>query len=778
MRPEDDLESLSLSEIEQTAERLYGLRGAVTALPGYAEANYLVRDPESPSILKAGGVTRNLESWDLQQAVLEYLYQAARSLPCPRLRLSRSGKARETLTAPDGRERFVRVLSYLPGTPWARLGRAASPLLLGQAGSLFGKLDNALEGFRDTRAFSPDLDWNLENTLRCEVWLDCLASDEEVERVARVLRRFRVVSPMLKTLRRGWIHGDGNDHNVLVDPRDDSVVGVIDFGDVHESATICDLAILCAYLLLNTTDPLTAACHVVAGYHRERALTPDECQALFPLIQARLAISVCQSARQRAFGRTDDYFSVSEKAAWESLTQLEAFCPTEAEERFRKTCGFDVDSTRRSTESIRADRERFLNPSLSLSYRRPLHIVSGSGTHLQASSGQSYLDMVNNVCHVGHSHPQVVRALEQQAKKLNTNTRYLHENLTRYAHRIVSLLPEPLSVCYFVCSGSEANDLALRLARAHTGRDGVVVVEGAYHGNLSSLIDISPYKYNGPGGRGRAAHVSEVPMPDSYRGIYRGPSPNLGTRYAEHVKSALEGTGAQPGAFFCESALGVGGQIILPDGYLASAYDWVHSVGGVCVADEVQVGFGRIGSHFWTFETQGVVPDIVTMGKPIGNGHPMAAVVTTPEIADSFNDGMEYFNTFGGNPVSCAVGLAVLDVIEQEGLQAAALRVGTELLKGLKALQRDHALIGDVRGRGLFVGIELVRDRQTLEPARAQAAAIAEELRDRRILISVDGPLHNVLKIKPPLSFSSRDAERFLNEFAEVLDGRDWAAES
>jgi 4-aminobutyrate aminotransferase-like enzyme len=327
-------------------------------------------------------------------------------------------------------------------------------------------------------------------------------------------------------------------------------------------------------------------------------------------------------------------------------------------------------------------------------------------------------------------------------------------------------------VCFFVCSGSEANELALRLARTHTGREDVVVVDHAYHGNTTSLVSLSPYKFNGPGGQGAPPWVHTVPLPDPYRGPHRGRDPATGKRYAAYVRDAIADAGAngrQVAAFFAEAIVSGGGHIEPPPGYLADAYRYARAAGVVCVADEVQVGFGRVGTDFWAFETQGVVPDIVTMGKPIGNGHPLGAVVTTPEIAASFANGMEYFNTFGGNPVSCYAGLAVLDVLESEGLQERARETGAELLAGLRGLMDRHTLIGDVRGRGLVLGIELVRDRATLEPASRHAAYIVERMRERGILLSTEGPLHTVIKMKPPLAFTGADARRLITELDETL---------
>ena len=420
----------------------------------------------------------------------------------------------------------------------------------------------------------------------------------------------------------------------------------------------------------------------------------------------------------------------------------------------------------------RAARRRLLGRNLSLSYRRPLKIVRGFGQYLYDESGRAYLDAYNNVPLVGHSHPRVVRAAQEQLSLLNTNTRYLHDTILRYAERLTRLLPEPLRVCYFVTSGSEANELALRLARARTGREDVIVLEHAYHGHTTTLVDVSPYKFDGPGGRGRKEWVHVAPLPDTYRGPYRRDDPQAGPKYARHVGALaerLQAEGRGLAAFLAETLPSVAGQIVLPPGYLAEAYRHVRAAGGLCIADEVQTGFGRLGTHFWGFEGQGVVPDVVVLGKPIGNGFPLGAVVTTREIADAFDNGMEFFSTFGGNPVSCAAGLAVLDVVEEERLQERALRVGGRLLEGLQGLSQRHPLVGDVRGSGLFLGVELVRDRASLEPAPEEATYVVNRLRERGVLTGTDGPHHNVLKLRPPLVFSDEDAGLLLATLDEVL---------
>jgi 4-aminobutyrate aminotransferase-like enzyme len=421
-------------------------------------------------------------------------------------------------------------------------------------------------------------------------------------------------------------------------------------------------------------------------------------------------------------------------------------------------------------EEILTSRREVIGYNLSVSYRRPLTVVRGQGQYLFDEDGRRYLDVYNNVPHVGHNHPSVVRAAQRQTAVLNTNTRYLHENLVRYARRLTATLPAPLRVCTFVCSGSEATELAIRLARAHTGGRDLIVSEGAYHGHTTTLIDVSPYKAEGPGGSGLPDWVHKAPLPDVYRGKYRSEDAEAGLKYArelEPIVARLRSERRALSGFIIESVPSVGGQVLLPDGYLREAYRIVRNAGGVCIADEVQTGFGRLGSCFWAFERQGVVPDIVAMGKPMGNGHPMGAVVTTPEIAASFDNGMEYFATFGGNPVSCAVGMAVLDVIENEGLQRHAMEVGGRLIAGLKRLQTKHEIIGDVRGLGLMLGVELVSNRATRAPAPEQAAYVCDRLRDRGILIGTDGLDHNVLKIRGPMVIAASDADFFI----EMLDG-------
>jgi 4-aminobutyrate aminotransferase-like enzyme/Ser/Thr protein kinase RdoA (MazF antagonist) len=413
-------------------------------------------------------------------------------------------------------------------------------------------------------------------------------------------------------------------------------------------------------------------------------------------------------------------------------------------------------------------RRALVGGNVSIAYRDPVRVVRGWQQYLYDDEGRRYLDAYNNVPHVGHCHPRVTEAASAQMRVLNTNTRYLNDTLVEYAERLSATLPDPLTVCMFVNSASEANELALRMARAYTGHRDMLVLEAAYHGNTTSLIDISPYKHAGPGGAGAPDWVHVTPLPDDYRGAFKRDDPDAGMKYAAQVAGTI---GDQRLAgFIAETCPSVGGQLMLPPGYLGRVYELVRVAGGVCIADEVQTGLGRMGTHFWAFEAHGVTPDIVVMGKPLGNGHPMAAVVTTRAIADAFDNGMEFFSTFGGNNVSCAVGLAVLDVLRDERLQAHALNVGERMLSGLRSLMERHEIIGDVRGSGFFLGVELVRDRHSLEPAGTEASLVANRMRELGILLGTDGPFHNVVKIRPPMPFDVRDADRLVESLDRALN--------
>ena len=756
--------SLKATIARQLAHDLFGLDGEVSALPSERDQNFLFHTSAGDRfVLKIANGQEARPFLEAQNAALAHV--AHRVSFCPTVVPARDGTLLSHITGPTGGIHFVRLLTWLPGVP---LGTVIdqSDGLLEDFGGAVAALDAALEDF-DHPAIHRLFHWDLARGIQL-VREQCPAIGDAGMRslVSGLLDRIVARdAPRFAGLRRAAVHNDPNDYNVLVTlpsdgehaPTGSQISGILDFGDMVHSYAIADLAIAIAYGVLGKADPLGAAVSIVRGYHRCRPIEDDEIASLFGLVLLRLCMSVSIAARQQAQRPGDDYLAISQGPIGQTLPLLAGLDPEAVEAAFRGARGKTIEETL-------AARRRVIGPNLSVSYRRPVKIVRGFMQHLFDQGGRKYLDAYNNVPHVGHSHPRVVQAATEQMLVLNTNTRYLHDKLAMFAERLIATLPQPLGVCYFVNSGSEANELALRLARACTRRRDVVVLDAAYHGNTTTLVDISPYKFNGPGGEGAPPWVHVLPLPDTYRGKFRRDDPRAGEKYAEFARHVRN-----PGAFIAESAPSVGGQLILPERYLASVYAIVRGAGGVCIADEVQTAYGRMGTHFYAFEAQGVVPDIVVLGKPIGNGYPLGAVVTTEEIAASFDNGMEFFSTFGGSTVSCAVGLAVLDVVQEERLQDHAQAVGVRLLDRLRGLMAGHPIVGDVRGSGLFLGVELVKNRETLEPATTEASEVSNRMRDRGILLGTEGPFANVLKIRPPMPFTHEDSDQLAQTLDEVL---------
>lgn len=1004
---------IAAADALRVARELYGIDASARSLPGEYDDNFHLFAPDSREfVLKIMHPAREDSFVDMQCRALAHLAQRIPHLVLPRVIPTREGQLFSCVKLEDGCNRLVWLLTFLPGCTLAEV-KPHSPGLLCSLGQLLGEMDTALLEFSHP-ATHRELKWDLSRSLWARKYLSDISDPQRRAVAEKFLGLFETqVAPRFFHLRRSVIYGDANDHNVLVSapwPQPRRAVSVIDFGDMHMGFTVGEPAVAAAYAILGKESPLAAASAILAAYHKVFPLNEDEIAAFYPLLCARLAVSVVNSAHRQSLVPGDPYVTVTEAAACTALERLASISPRLAHYTFRTACGLhalpraekirtwlaqnsssaapvipaklregncvvldlSVGSTFLSadpamaaeshmTEKIQAAaraanasvavgrynearavftsplfgsnsnppderrtihlgidlfadpgtpvsspldgtvqafadnessqdygpvvilkhstpdglefftlyghlsresilalrvggriargesfarigtaaenggwtphlhfqiildflglatdfpgvafasqrevftslspdpnlilgipercfpapapcleetlaaRKNLLGKNLSISYDRPLKIVRGWRQYLYDHTGRAYLDVYNNVPIAGHSHPRVTQAAAEQLALLNTNTRYLHDSVLRYAERLTALFPAPLKVCYFVNSGSEANELALRLARTHTGREDVLVLEHAYHGHTTTLIDISPYKFNGPGGRGQKPWVHVAPIADDYRGLYRHGEPDLGKRYAAHVAEIVEKCERQRqpiAAYIAETLPSVAGQIVFPPGYLAEAYRYVRAAGGVCIADEVQVGFGRLGTHFWGFETQGVIPDIVVLGKPIGNAFPLAAVVTRPEIATSFANGMEFFSTFGGNPVACVAGLAVLDVLRDENLQQNALEVGTRWVAQLRDLQAANPLMGDVRGSGLFLGIDLVTDRTSRAPATAQASYVVNRLRDRGILAGTDGPHHNVIKLRPPLIFSPSDAGLFTTALAEIL---------
>ncbi len=750
----------------------YQLTGSLQSLASYCDQNLLLQTDKQTFIVKIANSTESEIELNMQNAAMMHL--VSKDLPVPKVVENLQGQFITEISDSQQQGFYLRVLSYLPGHFYAQLKPgSANPALWTDLGQFMAKVALGLADFQHQGAFRY-FDWDLAHGYAiCQDKRQYL-NTEQRQLVDYFLASYKAqVLPLLAKLPRSVIHNDANDHNLLVDSTSTAskITGLIDFGDMVYSHTVNELAITASYAMLEQTDPLAALKNVVRGFYAHYELNQDEFEVLISLISLRLCCSVCNAAQAIQAQPKNDYLLVSNKAAWQLLAYLKQQNFFAISCQLKAACGIDPDPGKTKAE-ITAIRQKNLGKTLSLSFKEPLKIVRGQGAYLYDEQGNAYLDMVNNVCHVGHCHPKVVAAGQEQMAKLNTNTRFLHDNLVDYAEKLLATMPAPLSVCMFVNSGSEANELAFRLAKNYTGSRELLTVDGAYHGNTSACINASPYKFDGPGGEGTAEYVHKVLLPDPYRGKYQGNNQASATAYAQDIQRViveLAEQGRKPGMFICESLQGVAGQIIMPDGYLQAAYQYVRAAGGVCIADEVQVGFGRVGTHMWGFETQQVVPDIVTLGKPIGNGHPMAAVITTAAIADAFVTGMEYFNTFGGNPVSCAIGMAVLDVIEDENLRQNALTTGNYLQQQLTQLQHEFHIIGDVRGRGLFIGVELVLDRDSKAPATELTAALVEYMKQQRIILSTEGPYYNILKIKPPIVFSKQDADIFINALRHGL---------
>lgn len=994
----------SQAEAETLALEFYGIKASAALLASERDQNFVLRVAgEKRYVLKIANALEDQAFLEAQNAALEHLKDLS---ICPRVLGNKEGQVISRVSA-NNRTYLLRLLSFLPGTPLAQQTWVSEALIY-DLGKRLGNLDYLLQSF-DHPALHRDFHWDLAQAPKVIARYGELIQEAKLSEQLRLLtERFEsYAQPFVAELRKSIIHNDANDYNILVATKggtfQQSISGLIDYGDMIYSHTINDLAIAIAYAILAKPRPLETALPLIRGYHQENPLSETELKVLFPLIGLRLSASVAIAAQQQTQRPDDTYLAISQAPIRQTLPLLLELHPNFVEACFREACGFtalpktrllesylahcpvktllpaplyqqepllidlsiaspdlpydsriDKDSSepervfellqkqrrslgigryneprliytapefavedhpfseRRSVHlgldlfaeagtsvyaplegkvfavaanplpldyghvlilehqtdaaipfytlyghlkasvldlepgqavnagteiaqigdwhenggwpphlhfqvisdllSLGTDfpavfkasevalwqafclnpnlicrlpealtnyhahskektlelRKKRLGQNLSIGYQKPLKMLRGRAQYLFDETGRRYLDAYNNVPHVGHCHPRVVEAARQQLGILNTNTRYLYDGLAAYAEKLCATLGEPLNVCYFVNSGSEANELALRLSRAYTGCKDILVLEGAYHGHTTSLIDLSPYKHAGPGGEGAPDWVHSVPVADVYRGVYKANDPNAGQHYAEFVREKLSEL-ASRASFIAETCPSVGGQIIFPENYLLETYKHIRAAGGLCIADEVQTGYGRTGSHFYAFEAQKVVPDIVVLGKPIGNGHPIAALITTAAIAEAFNNGMEFFSTFGGNTVSCHIGMAVLDVVKEEGLQAHALNVGNYLLEHLRALKDRYPLIGDVRGSGLFLGVELVKDHENLTPATAEANFLVNRMREAGILLGTDGPLHNVLKIRPPMPFTKEDAQVLLVTLEKLL---------
>lgn len=725
----------------------------ISKMAGYENLNFRVTADEKKYVFK---IYKGGESFEFLQAVDEVLDQLTDQFP----------KSLPTLTGEkilivqlEGKEYYAQLLTFLEGTFMGDL--ESNETILHSLGSFLGKMNATLLSHRSPQIEARQHNWDNQNALMNEHLTTHIKDHSQRRLVAYFYLQYKeVVVPYQYQLRKAIIQGDANEWNTLV--QHGKVSGLIDFGDISYSYLINELAIALFYALFGKENPVESACQIIKAYHQELPLEEKELEVLYYLIAIRGVVSVCNSTFQATLQPDNQYITVSQKPAWELLEKWITINPIHAENEFRKACNYKIKNST-NVNNLLQERHQVMSKSLSLSYNVPIHFEKAALQYMYTADGNTYLDAYNNIKHVGHCHPKVVNAIQRQGATMNTNTRYVFENLTNYATLLLEKFPDKLNKIFFVNSGSAATDAALRMARVHTDKKAMLVMEEGYHGNTSAGIEVSHYKFSHHGGQGEPHDTFTIPLPTTH---LQNESLNQTQWKTNLLLSISNAKTVGLAGFIAEPILGCAGQVPLPDGYLKLAYELVREAGGVCIADEVQIGFGRTGK-FWGWEYHDVIPDIVILGKPMGNGHPIGAVVTTSEIANSFDNGMEFFSSFGGNPVSCAIGKSVLEIIEEENLIQNAMEVGNYFKQQLLLLQKKYPIIYDVRGEGLFLGIEFRRPNET----DSITPWIKEELKQRFILSSTDGPGNRTLKVKPPMIFSKKNVDEFIFNLNEILDG-------
>lgn len=737
------------------ARDLFGIEGAPRLLYGERDQNFHLAVPDGQDVLlKIVDPRETADVIDLQISALRHVTRIDPTLPVPRLIGSRGGADLVQVEAPDGTPHVVYALSFLPGEMLE--GSAASPELLREIGRTVAGLGLALRGFFHP-ASGRRIAWDPRQAALLRPHTGLIADREMRGIVETALDRFMAIAPRLTALRHQVIHHDCHPGNLLVDHTSGKITGLLDFGDMIHGPLIFDLAVPMAETQGAGLSPLYSAAAVLAGYTSVTPLEEAELGILYDVILARHAITLAIHGwrgmhEPEGAAKLDAYCALNGPV----LAEMMRIGPDKALAAFQAASLGDT----AATEALVDRRRKVMGRNLELSYAKPVHAVKGRGVYLWEPDGTRLLDVYNNVPSVGHAHPEVVDAIARQAGRICSNTRYLHETVVAYAERITRTMPDGLDKCLFVNSGSEANDAAWRIAKAITGNSGALIIANAYHGISDAIAALSPY--SGPLAIASPPHVEALEPPDIYRGRFREDHPDAAKAYAEDADraiAALAERGHRPAALMIDSAYTAHGILDAPKGWLAMVAQKIRAAGGIVIADEVQPGFGRMGAAFWGFAAQGIVPDIVTMGKPMANGHPVGLAVTRDDILSGFTGRVDFFSTFGGNPVSAAAALATLTIIERDRLQDNARETGDFLRAGIETLKSRHQMIGDVRGSGLMTGVDIVADRATRAPSAPEARRITNRLRELGVLVGIDGPCGNVLKVRPPLPFAREHAE-------------------
>ena len=775
---DSDVPEISADAAAQLVRELYGIEGALSRLYSERDQNFRVRASDGADyVLKIANSDEDPGVLDMQHQALAHVEARDPGLPVPRVIRTRDGAMSGSIDGAGGKAHIVRLLSFMPGIDLAEVPLTSK--VLRALGAATARLDKALRSF-----FHPCADhvllWDLKRLPEMRHNTGVIEDPRRRREIEAVIDHFAAhVLPLLGDLRWQIIHNDANSSNVLVAENDpERIAGIIDYGDMIHAPLICDLAIAAAGISLHADDPVSAICEVASGFDGVTPLEAEEVDLIYDLVIARVAseILICTWRIANPTGPTR-YLEDFVAQFWPAFDRLLAAGRATVRARLRGALKFppycprpgEVDQAEADAvlEAMIERRRGVLGPKLELFYDRPLHIVRGEGVWLYDATGRAYLDAYNNVPHVGHSHPHVLRSISRQYAALCTNTRYLYGNIIDYAERLAATFADGPRVCVFVNSGSEATDIGWRMAKMHGGKSGAIIIEKAYHGGTDAIDAFSPT--DRPDGE-IPAHIRTIVTPDTYRGAYRGD--DAAARYAADADRAiaeLDEAGYGVGAVMIDTSFVNHGIIDAPAGYLELVVDKVRAAGGVFIADEVQAGFGRMGSHMWGCQVHGVEAEIVALGKPIGNGLALGAIVTTPEILASFTEKTGYFSTFGGNPVACAAGGAVLDIIEDEQLLANAVATGEYLRRGLRALARRQPMIGDVRGAGMIAGVELVRDRASREPAEQETGRVINAMKEKGVLVGREGYSGNVLKIRPPMVFRPGDADFLIAALDEAI---------
>ncbi|MDH3621390.1 MAG: aminotransferase class III-fold pyridoxal phosphate-dependent enzyme [Gammaproteobacteria bacterium] len=760
-----NLPNVDVEEAANLARTHFAVDGDLHALGGERDQNFRLDAGDSSYVFKISNAEDGEDVVGFQVEALQHVKARDRSLPVPELHADRSGRYMPRVTTESGDSHILRLVSYLPGVP---VDEAPATLRTWrEIGALMGRLNLALGSFYHPAARANDHPWDTANCLRFQPLTEHIADKSERALVNSVFDRFREhTKPRLDATRHQIIHQDAHCGNVLVDANDpERITGLIDFGDMLHGPVVADLAIIPDRTERSDDNLLDVICHAAIGFDATFPLQETEVDLLFDVICARYALGATIVAARNALHVDGPRHMESSEPFITPLDQLVSIGSATCTRAVRRACRFPAMLSGADEEALLDKRRQYLGKNATHFYARPMHFERASGPFLYSTDGNRYLDCYNNVPQVGHCNPHVVKAIARQAAALNTNTRYLYSSILEYAERLTDKLAPHLDACVFVNSGSEANDIAWQMARIMTGRSGGLLMEDAYHGITGPIREFSP----GHPDTKLPDHLQGLIVPDPYRGKYRDDTPDIASRYAADADRAiadLARAGHETAAFMIDSALCSSGVPETPDGYLREVEKRVHAVGGLMICDEVQSGFGRMG-QWWGHELHGLTADFVTMGKPVGNGHPLGVIVTRSEILERFTEKTGLFSTFGGNTVACAAGNAVLDVIERDELIENGRVVGEYFREQLRELSKTHALIGNVRGNGMLTGLEFVSDRDTRTPATEETARLLELMRQRHVLVGNEGRDGNILKLRPSLVFTHEHVDLFI----DALDG-------